>query len=94
MKLLYKPLAMITRAIAARLGRSTFRSLWSRIDDREPPGATRSDATLVEVMGAAVLEAATMAAFAALADRTSAQAFHYLFGVWPGEDPPEPGQTE
>ena len=32
-----------------------------------------------------VLEAATMSAFGALADRASAQAFHYLFGVWPGE---------
>jgi len=85
MRLLYKPLAIVGRGIASRAGRSAFRGLWSRIDEHEPPQPTAGDAGLAKVVGAAVLEAATMAAFAALADRASAQAFHHLFGVWPGQ---------
>lgn len=85
MKLLYKPLAAISRAIASRLGKSTFRGLWSRIDEGEPPTPTTQEAGLGRVLAAGILEAATMAAFAALADRSSARTFHYLFGIWPGE---------
>ena len=85
MKLLYKPLSIFSRSLAAKLGKSTFRGLWSRIDEGEPPAPTAEGATLGKVLAAGVLEAATMAAFAALAERTSAQTFHYLFGVWPGE---------
>jgi len=85
MKLLYKPLAIVSRGIASRFGKSTFRELWARIDDGEPPAPTAGDAGFAKVVGAAVLEAATMAAFAAAADRISAQVFHHLFGAWPGE---------
>jgi hypothetical protein len=38
-----------------------------------------------KVVGAAALEAATMAGVAAAADRVAAQAFHHLTGVWPGK---------
>lgn len=76
---------MISRRIAARLGNGVFRSLWSRIDDREPPEPAAPEASLPKVVGASALEAATLAAFAALADRAAASAFHRVFGVWPGE---------
>lgn len=85
MKLLYKPLAIVSRGIASRLGKSTFRGVWGRIDAGEPPSPTAGEAGFAKVIGAAVLEAATMAAFAAAADRVSAHAFHHLFGAWPGE---------
>src|SRR5947209_8108371 len=85
MKLLYKPLAIVSRGIASRLGKSTFRGLWARIDDDDPPATTAGDAGFAKVVGAAVLEAATMAAFAAAADRISARAFYHLFGAWPGQ---------
>jgi hypothetical protein len=38
-----------------------------------------------KVVGAAALEAATMAGVGAAADRFAAQAFHYLTGIWPGK---------
>ena len=85
MRLLYKPLSMISRGISSKLAKTTFRALWSRLDGGEPPAPTASDATLGKVLQAAVLEAATMAAFGALAERSAAATFHYLFGVWPGE---------
>src|SRR2546423_1112694 len=76
MKLLYKPFAIIAKLISARLGKSIFKGLWSTIDDRQPPGARTADATAAKVVGAAALEAATMAGVAAAVDRASARTFH------------------
>jgi hypothetical protein len=85
MKLLYKPFALITGLIAARIGRAVFKGLWSRVDERDPPDPTAPDASLTKVVSAAALEAATMASVAAAADRAAAEAFHHLTGVWPGK---------
>jgi hypothetical protein len=85
MKLLYKPFGLIAGMIAARLGRSIFRTLWSRIDDAEPPTADRPEGSMPKVVGAAALEAATMAGVAAAVNRASAKAFAYLTGIWPGK---------
>lgn len=86
MKLLYKPFALIAGLIAARLGNALFKGLWSRVDaQREPPQPTAPEASLTKVVGAAALEAATMASVAAAADRAAAEAFHHLTGVWPGK---------
>ncbi len=84
MKFLYKPFGIIAGLIAARLGKSIFKTLWSKIDDEEPPKPT-TDEPLPKVVGAAVLEAATMAGVAAAVQHASARSFHYLIGIWPGE---------
>ena len=86
MKLLYKPLSLIAGFIAARLGKAIFKGLWARVDaQREPPEPTAPEASFPKVIGAAALEAATMATVAAAADRAAAEAFHHLTGVWPGK---------
>lgn len=85
MKLLYKPFSLIAGVIAARIGKAMFKALWSRVDSREPPAPTAPEASLPKVIGAAALEAATMASVAAAADRAAAEAFHHLTGVWPGK---------
>ena len=85
MKLLYKPFGLIAALIAARIGRDLFKSMWSRIDEAEPPKPTTADASMGKVVGAAALEAATMAGVAAAVGRASARTFHYLTGIWPGE---------
>jgi Protein of unknown function (DUF4235) len=85
MKLLYKPFSLIAGLIAARIGKALFKGLWSRVDRAEPPEPTAPEAPMPKVVGAAALEAATMSAVAAAADRMAAQAFHHLTGVWPGK---------
>jgi Protein of unknown function (DUF4235) len=85
MKILYKPFALIAGLIAAKLGKSVFKTLWSKIDQDEPPAPTAADASLPKVVGAAALKGATMAGVAAAVSRATARAFHYLVGVWPGE---------
>lgn len=84
MKLLYKPFALIAGLIGAKLGRSIFQNLWAKLDGAEAPSGTSEDASLGKVVSAKALEAATLAATAAAADRAGRRSFQYLFGVWPG----------
>lgn len=85
MKILYKPFGLIAGIIASRLGKSTFKVIWSRIDDGKPPKPTTADVSLPRVVGAATLEAATTAAVAAAVNNASARTFRYLTGIWPGD---------
>jgi Protein of unknown function (DUF4235) len=90
MKILYKPFAIIASAIAARLGRSVFKTIWAKIDSAAPPEPTTQQASLPKVVGAAALEAATMAGVGAAVDRASARTFEHLTGFWPGKRQQEP----
>ena len=92
MKIIYKPFSAITSTIAAKVGQGTFRSLWSRFDDAEPPHPTTAQAPLAKILAAVVLEAAIMAAVGALADRASATAFEHLTGSWPGDQTQKPAE--
>jgi hypothetical protein len=94
MKILYKPFGLIAAFIAARLGKSIFKGLWAKIDDAEPPAPTAPNATLPKVVGAAALEAATMAGVGAAVDRATARAFHHLTGIWPGDAPESESDEE
>jgi Protein of unknown function (DUF4235) len=84
MKILYLPFGLIASAVSSFLGRTVFKSLWSRIDEQEPPKATAGEGSLSKVVVAASLQAATTAAVSAAVNRMIASTFHYLFGVWPG----------
>jgi hypothetical protein len=87
-RIFYKLFAKITGTFAARIGKSAFDSVWSRIDDEAPPKPTRLDASLSKVVAGAALEAATMAVTAAIVERATASVFSYLFGISP-EPPPK-----
>jgi hypothetical protein len=91
MKFLYKPFSLIAGLIAARIGKAMFKAVWSRVDEREPPKPTAPEASFTRVVGAAALEAATMASVSAAADRAAAEAFHHLTGVWPGKSAEKQG---
>ena len=82
-KILFKPFALIGAAIAGKLGQSLFKAAWDRLDSAEPPSPTTEAAPLPKVVGAAALEAATMAGVGAAFERGTARFFQYLFGVWP-----------
>ncbi len=86
-KLLYKPFALIAGLISARIGRSVFRGLWARVDDRPPPVPGTGEASTAKVVGALALEGAVMAGTAAAVDRTFARFFHHLVGAWPEKRP-------
>jgi hypothetical protein len=83
-RIFYKPFAIVASLIGARVGRRAFSQLWPHLSDDEPPKATTVDAGYTKVMVAAAVQAATLAASKAAADRASAHVFHYLTGFWPG----------
>jgi Protein of unknown function (DUF4235) len=85
MKILYKPFAIIAGLIGARIAKQIFKALWSRIDQEEPPKPTTEGASFPKVVGAAALEAATMAGVSAAVDRAGARTFRHLTGIWPGD---------
>lgn len=85
MKILYKPFGLIVALIGARLAKSVFKAVWAQIDEREPPKPTTANASMPKVMGAAALEAATMAGIGAAVDRAGARTFEHLTGFWPGD---------
>lgn len=84
------PFSLIAGVIAGRIGKATFKSLWSQVDEREPPEPTAPETTFPKVVSAAALEAVTMATVAATVNRATAALFHYLTGVWPGKAPETP----
>jgi Protein of unknown function (DUF4235) len=93
MKILYKPFGIIASLIGAKIAHSVFKVLWARIDEEAPPKPTTLEAGFPKVVGAAALEAATIAAVGAAVDRASARTFHHLTGIWPGEHrDPEPSE--
>jgi Protein of unknown function (DUF4235) len=85
MKILYKPFGIIASLIGSRIANGVFKVIWSRIDEEPPPRATTADVSFQKAVGAAALEAATMAAVGAAVDRVGARTFHHLTGIWPGE---------
>jgi hypothetical protein len=89
LRLLYKPFAIVSGLIAARVGRSVFRGLWSKIDDQPPPAPGTGDGSVGKVVAAQALQAGVMAGVAAAVDRAFAVAFHHLIGIWP-KKPPKP----
>lgn len=89
MKILYKPFGIIAGLIGARIATAIFKAIWSRIDEEEPPKPTTEEASMPKVVGAAALEAATMAGVGAAVERAGARAFHHLTGIWPGDKRPE-----
>lgn len=85
--LLYKPFAIVSGLIAARIGKSVFASVWSAIDDAPPPLPGTGESSVAKVVGAQALQAGVMAGVAAGVDRAFAGAFHHFIGAWPTKPP-------
>ncbi len=90
MKLLYKPFGIILGIIAGLIGRQAFNFVWGKLDDQEPPEATTEEAPWAKVVLAAALQGAIFSAVRAAVNRSGAQGYAHLTGVWPGEQRPEP----
>ncbi len=94
MKILYKPFALISGLLGAKLGQSVFKQLWLSLDDSKPPKPTTAEVSTSKIVAAAALEAATLAGVAAVVDRFSARAFEAVTGIWPGDRQPEPAEPK
>ena len=83
-RLAYLPFSLAAGMIGSLVGRRAFRAVWERIADQAgPPSPSAPELPLGRVALAAALEAATLAACAAVARQLAARVFHRLFGAWP-----------
>jgi hypothetical protein len=89
LRFLYKPFAILSGLIAARIGQKVFSGVWSRFDEQPPPVSGSGEGSVVKVVAAQALQAGVMAATAAAVDRAFATFFHHLIGIWP-KQPPAP----
>lgn len=83
---LYKPWSILFGVVGGILASKLFTKVWALVADEQAPKPTQRDASWRSVLPAAVLEGAIYAAFKAVAQRGSAQAFEHSTGVWPGEE--------
>ena len=90
MRLLYRPFGIVISLAAAMLSKSVFNFIWSRIDDEEPPAATIENVSWPKVLTAAAIQGIVFQTVRAAVNRSGAQGFQYLTGVWPGEKQPDP----
>ena len=88
-KIFYAPFSIVFGLLSGIVARKLFETLWARIDEREPPEPTSADTPWAASVGAAALKSATFSATKAAGERSSAELFRYLFGVWPGKPAPE-----
>lgn len=90
MRFFYKPFGIMFGLIAGLLSKRVFDFVWSRFDEEEPPKPTTLEATWPKVLGAAAVQGMTFKVTRAFVDRTGANSFRWLTGVWPGEKTPDP----
>ena len=81
--MLYKPFSLIAGVLGAALGRRAFKAIWSNVSTEPKPEPDEPHASLPQVVTAAAVEGATLAAAGAAARLLAARVFHYLLGVWP-----------
>ena len=85
-KLLYRPLGLLTSILGGLAAGALFKSLWKRIaNEEEPPEATQPDRSWKEIVPAAALQGAVFGAVKAGVDRGGLKGFERLTGVWAGD---------
>jgi xanthosine utilization system XapX-like protein len=90
MKLIYKPFAIILGLLGGLVGRQVFNQVWQRVDDEEPPEPTTRETGIPRLLAAVALQGAIFALVKMAIQRGGARAWRHLFGIWPGEERPDP----
>jgi hypothetical protein len=88
-KLLFLPLSIGTGILAGLISKKAFETIWSAIDDKEPPQPERRQIQLGKLALALTIEGALVRLVKGLVDHGSRHAFARLTGAWPGEQEPE-----
>jgi H+/Cl- antiporter ClcA len=85
-KILFLPFSAVSGIIAGLIGNKLFATVWSALDDEEPPDPKRREVPWLKVVIALLLKGAIVGAVRAIADRASRVGFSKLTGSWPGEE--------
>ncbi len=84
MKLLYKPLSLLTSVLGGVLAGAVFKRVWKAVaGEAEPPEATSPDYGMRQIMVAAALQGAIFGGVKAAVDRAGVKGFQKLTGTHP-----------
>jgi hypothetical protein len=86
MKLIFKPISIVSGILAGILGKKAFERAWALVDDAQPPKPSQSRAEWPKLLGALLLEGAVFRVVKGVVDHASRRGFEALTGRWPGED--------
>lgn len=90
LKLIYRPFGIVLGLVAGFLSKSVFNWVWSKFDDEEAPKPTQDETTWAKVLSAAAVQGIVFQTVRAAVNRSGAEGFRWLTGVWPGEKRPDP----
>jgi Protein of unknown function (DUF4235) len=89
-KLLYKPLSILSGVLAGQLAGLMFRRIWKlAAREDEAPKATDAQRRWHEILAAAAVQGAVYGLVKAAVGRVTAEGTRKITGVWPGENAPE-----
>ena len=90
MNLAFMPFSIAAGVIGSKVGHRAFDAAWENLTDAPKPKPGAPNQSLMPIAVVAAVEAATIAASAAVAHELAARTFHYLFGSWPAKPPKPP----
>ena len=86
MKLLYRPFGILFSVLGGILAGAIFKQVWKLVaGEEEAPKAKESEYGWREILPAAAAQGAVFALVKAAVDRSGAEGFKKLTGVWPGD---------
>jgi hypothetical protein len=94
MKLLFKPVSVLTGRLAGITARRLTDRLWGVVDDGQPPRADQRTAPWQKLAARLAIEGAVFAVVSGLADHASRRWFEARTGRWPGEERPALEETK
>jgi hypothetical protein len=93
MKLAYKPFSLILGLLAGMVATRIFDAIWERIDDQDAPEPSDREADMAKILLAAALQGVIFKGTRAAVERGAARGWSSFFGVWPGDERPEPAEA-
>jgi hypothetical protein len=88
-KLLFKPVSILSGIVAGLLARRSFTLIWRLVDDKRPPQSDQRAVSVPKLALALALEGAVFRAVKGLVDHASRRGFADFTGRWPGSEGPE-----
>jgi hypothetical protein len=86
MKLLYKPIGIVSGVLAGLVAGAVFNEIWKLVkDEDDTPDAKDKSRGWTEVIAAAAVQGAVFGGVKAAVDRAGATGFERVTGVWPGK---------
>lgn len=86
MKLIFAPIGIVVGLLAGFIAQKGFERIWAVFDEEEPPEPGQSDARLIKLVPALLVEGAIFRLTKGLVDRGARRGFARLTGKWPGDE--------